>query len=257
MNRPAFLWEYSMRFRGAGETNMLGPEFIHTDQENLRRWRDFQSGKRKTLYLPGLAPEQPKEPAHVGSPPEVKDDVDDATESMKSLGFRDMDIDNNHGLPNTNPVSPPPRAPAALTQPGAAPPPPRIQTAPPPSNVYVQVPLRGKTAPVHPPAPPETAQNKKPAGVKRKLPEESESQPAETTKRARTVDRPSQPFLVKCERCTRLGITCIPRKPGKSSNHPKAMTACAECARLKYGCKFPVFADAQEDVVNSVAKVQF
>ncbi len=41
-----------------------------------------------------------------------KNDVDDATESMKSLGFRDMDVDQDHGLRNTHLLSLAPASPA-------------------------------------------------------------------------------------------------------------------------------------------------
>ena len=78
MSRPAFLWEYAIRFRTASDTHKLGPEFVKTEQENLSRWREIQSGNRKTPSLPGLAQGQQKEPAPVGGAPSVRDDVDDA-----------------------------------------------------------------------------------------------------------------------------------------------------------------------------------
>ena len=253
MSRPAFLWEYAIRFRTASDTHKLGPEFVKTEQENLSRWREIQSGNRKTPSLPGLAQGQQKEPAPVGGAPSVRDDVDDATESMQGLRFRDMDVEDD-GLVKENPIStqpPAPLAPAVLpTQPGPPPPPPLIQTAPRQSTVYVSLPNRAPTVLAKSLAPLEQTESKKLAPGKRKLPDETEPQPEETIKRPRTVHLLSRPNLVKCVRCSRLGLTCIPRQPGKPSTHQKAMTACAECARLKYGCKFPVFADAQEDVVK-------
>ncbi len=84
-----------MRFRGAGDTNSLGPEFVHAEQENLRRWRGLQSEQSETLVRPGLTDGRSNESAAVGGTQEPNDDVDDATESMKGLRFLDMDIDDN------------------------------------------------------------------------------------------------------------------------------------------------------------------
>ncbi len=136
MRRPAFLWEYSGRFRNAMDNNNLTPEFVEGERQNLRRWREHN-----TLRRPASAKPQPAEPAVVGGASGANDDIDDATESMKGLGFRDMDVDEEHGLQKAKPVLPgPPAASLMQTQP------PREPTAPGPSTVYVDVPARHESS---------------------------------------------------------------------------------------------------------------
>ncbi len=175
MRRPAFLWEYSGRFRNAMDRNNLTPEFVEGEQQNLRRWRESQN----TLRRPAIAKPQPAEAAVVGGASRAQDDIDDATESMKGLGFRDMDVDEDHALRKAKPVSPaPPAASLMPTQPGS-PAPPRGPTAPGPSTVYVDVPARTKAAPANPTAHPGGVKPRKPSTGKRKQPEDSEPQPDE------------------------------------------------------------------------------
>ncbi len=175
------------------DRNNLTPEFVEGEQQNLRRWRESQN----TLRRPAIAKPQPAEAAVVGGASRAQDDIDDATESMKGLGFRDMDVDEDHALRKAKPVSPaPPAASLMPTQPGS-PAPPRGPTAPGPSTVYVDVPARTKAAPANPTAHPGGVKPRKPSTGKRKQPEDSEPQPDEKSKRTKMTDAPEQENLVK------------------------------------------------------------
>ncbi len=55
---------------------------------------------------------------------------------------------------------------------------------------------------------------------------------------------------MKCSRCARKNLPCIPRKPGKPSPHQKPTTACDACAKVKQACKFAPFTEAREDEVK-------
>ncbi len=236
MRRPAFLWEYSGRFRNAMDNNNLTPEFVEGERQNLRGWREHN-----TLRRPASAKPQPAEAAVVGGASGANDDIDDATESMKGLGFRDMDVDEEHGLQKAKPVLPgPPAASLMQTQP------PRGPTAPGPSTVYVDVPAQTKAAPANPTAHPGGAQPRKPSTGKQKQPEDSEPQPDEKSKRTKMTDAPEQENLVKCSRCACKNLPCIPRKPGKPSPHQKPTMACDACAKVKQACKFAPFTEARE-----------
>ena len=247
--RPAFLWDYANRFRIASESGELGPKFVTTEQDNLRAYRNFYGGNGKTTG----GQQQPPLPS--GPAPDAKDDLDDATESLRGLKFRDMDIDEDSGPPKTNPIIPPPRPPAQTpTHPGPRPPPPpplpsRMQTAPPKSTMYVSVPPRSKTVPPSSLEPAETSKSATPVPGKRKM-DESAPVPEEKSKRPRMVHPPGLRNDEPCARCERLNLACMSRQPGKQSAHQKVITACAECARLKQRCSFKPFGDAEPDPVK-------
>ncbi len=167
-------------------------------------------------------------------------------------GLRDMDVDQDHGLRNTHLLSLAPASPANHPAPPGPPQhPPRRENPVAHSTVYVDVPRVPKVEPAATSAPPDKGPTRKPsAGKKRKQPDDTEPRPEAESKRPKMVDTPERENLVKCERCARMNIPCVPRKPGKPSAHQKQTTACEGCAKLKQGCKFGPFDGARKDEVR-------
>ncbi len=215
----AFLWEYAKRYKLATDAKALGPDFVADERKRLADYRAvFGKGKgldaANSTLIKNAQHGRPtigrEGDGQAGQQDRREPDIDDATESMKGLGFRDIDMEDTRTLPN-------PRLPNLRPPPPPAPKP----IIPPPkgNEVFVDIKPRPKPAAKNAKAGP--SKSRKPdvaatgaeAGGKRKR--EAADAGEKKTKRQRNVyPAKEEPNTIACLRCMRnnqpmLLVSCM------------------------------------------------